>query len=75
MIITQIETEKFLIVFDDMIAHVMINKKFGAIIKELFIRCRELNVSLVYITQSYFSVPEELRLNSTHTLSNNEDSW
>ena len=59
---------KILIVFDDMIAHVMINKKFGAIIKELFIRCRELNVSLVYITQSYFSVPEELRLNSTHYL-------
>ena len=59
---------KILIVFDDMIAHVMINKKFGAIIKELFIRCRKLNVSLVYITQSYFSLPEELRLNSTHYL-------
>ena len=59
---------KILIVFDDMIAHVMINKKFGAIIKELFIRWRKLNVSLVYITQSYFSLPEELRLNSTHYL-------
>ena len=59
---------KILIVFDDMIANVMSNKKFQAIIKELFIRCRKLNISLVFITQSYFSVPKDVRLNSTHYL-------
>ena len=57
-----------LIVFDDMIADIMANKKFQAIIKELFIRCRKLNISLVFITQSYFSVPKDVRLNSTHYL-------
>ena len=57
-----------LIVFDDMIADIMTNKRFQAIIKELFIRCRKLNISLVFITQSYFSVPKEVRLNSTHYL-------
>ena len=59
---------KKLIVFDDMIADIMTNKKFQAIIKELFIRCRKLNISLVFITQSYFSVPKDVRLNSTHYL-------
>ena len=44
----------------------MTNKRFQAIIKELFIRCRKLNISVVFITQSYFSVPKEVRLNSTH---------
>ena len=44
---------KILIVFDDMIADIMSNKKFQAIIKELFIRCRKLNISLVFITQSF----------------------
>ena len=46
----------------------MTNKKFQAIVKELFIRCRKLNISLVFITQSYFSVPKEVRLNSLHYL-------
>ena len=59
---------KILIVFDDMIADIMTNKKFQAIIKELFIRCRKLNISLLFITQSYFSVPKDVRLNSTHYL-------
>ena len=59
---------KSLIVFDDMIAGIMPNKKFQAIIKKLFIRCRKLNISLVFITQSYFSVPKDVRLNSTHYL-------
>ena len=59
---------KNLIVFDDMIADIMTNKTFQAIIKELFIRCRKLNISLVFITQSYFSVPKDVRLNSTHYL-------
>ena len=54
---------KTLIVFDDMIADMMTNKKFQAIIKDLFIRCRKF-----FITQSYFSVPKEVRLNSTHYL-------
>ena len=52
-------------VFDDMI---MNNKIFQTMVKELFIRCRKLNISLVFITQSYFSVPKEVRLNSTHYL-------
>ena len=42
--------------------------KFQAIIKELFIRCRKLNTSLVFISQSYFSVSKDVRLNSTHYL-------
>ena len=67
MIITKRKI-KILIVFDDMIAEVMTNKTFQAIIKELFIRCRKLSISLVFITQSYFSVPKEVRLNSTHYL-------
>ena len=57
---------KILIIFDDMIADIMSNKKFQAIIKNLFIRCRKLNISLVFITQSYFSVPKDVRLNSAH---------
>ena len=46
----------------------MTNTKFQSIIKELFIRCRKLNISLVFTTQSCFPVPEEIRLNSTHDL-------
>ena len=46
----------------------MTNKRFQAIIKELFVRCRKLNISPVFNTQSYFSVPKEVRLNSTHYL-------
>ena len=51
-----------------MIADILSNKKFQAIIKELSTRCRKLNISLVFITQSYFSVPKDVRLNSTHYL-------
>ena len=47
---------------------IMNNKKFKAIIKELFISCTKLNISLVFITQSYFTVPKDVRLNSTHCL-------
>ena len=57
---------KVLIVFDDMIADIMTNKKFQAIIKELFTSCRKLDISLVFITQSYFPVPKYVTLNSTH---------
>ena len=49
-----------------MIADIMDNKSFQAIIKEFFIRCRKLNISLALITQSYFSVPKDVRLNTTH---------
>ena len=49
-----------------MIADIMGNKRFQPIIKELFIRCR--NISLVFITQSCFSVTKDIRLNSTHYL-------
>ena len=61
-------TRKILIVFDGMIADVMTNKKFQSIIKDVFIRCRKQNISIVFITQSYFSVPKDVRLNSTHYL-------
>ena len=54
---------KILIAFDDMIADIMTNKKFQSIIKELFVRCRKLNISLAFITQSYFSVPKDVSLN------------
>ena len=54
--------------FGDVIADIMTNKRFQAIIKELFIRCRKLNISLVFITQSYVSVPKEVRINSAHYL-------
>ena len=57
---------KILIVFDNMIADIMANKKFQSIIKELFIRCRKINISFVFITESDFSVPKDVRLNSTH---------
>ena len=59
---------KILIVFDDMIANIMTKKNFQAIIKKLFIRCRTLDTSLVFITQSHFSVSKDVRLNSTHHL-------
>ena len=59
---------KILIAFDDMIPDIMTNRRLQAIIKELFIRCRKLNISFVFITQSYFSAPKDVRLNSTHYL-------
>ena len=57
---------KVLIVFDDMIADIINSNKFKAIIKELFVRCKKLNISIVFITQSYFRTPKDARLNSTH---------
>ena len=59
---------KILIVCDDMIADTMTNKKFQAIIKEFFIRCRKLKLSFVFIPTSYFNVPKEVRLHLTHYL-------
>ena len=57
---------KMLIVFDDMVADIINNKKLNSIITKLFIRGRKLNNSLVFIMQSYFKVPKDVRLNSTH---------
>ena len=55
-----------LIVFDDMIADIINNKKLNPVVTELFIRGRKLNISIVFITKSYFKVPKDVRLNSTH---------
>ena len=58
--------KKVLIVFDDMIADIEYNKNFKRIIKELFYRSRKINVSIVFIMQSYFTTLKDARLNSTH---------
>ena len=56
---------KILIVFDDMVADMINNKKIDSIATELLIRGRKLNISLVFITQSCFKVSKDVRLNST----------
>ena len=58
---------KILIVYDDMIAHMINNKKLNSVVTELFIRGRKLYISLVFITESYFKVPRDVRLNTTHS--------
>ena len=58
--------QKILIIFDDMIVDILSNKKLNPIVTELFIRGRKLNISLAFITQSYFAVPKDIRLHSTH---------
>ena len=57
---------KIVIVFDDMITDMINNKKLNPIVTELFIRGRKLNISIAFIMQSYFKVPKDVRLNSTH---------
>ena len=57
---------KILIIFDDMIADMFNNKKRNPVVTELFIRGRKIGISIVFITQSYFKVPKDVRLNSTH---------
>ena len=57
---------KILIVFDDLIAGMINNKKLNSVVTDLFIRGRKSNISLVFITQSYFKVLKNVRLNSTH---------
>ena len=54
---------EILIVFDDMIADMIKNKNLNSIVTELFIRGRKLNISLVFITQPYFTVPKDVRMN------------
>ena len=60
------KNREILIIFDDMIADMLCNKKRNAIVTELFIKGRKLNISLIFITQSYLTVPNKIRLNSTH---------
>ena len=57
---------KVLVIFDHMIADMINNKKLNPIVTELFFRGRKLNISIVFIMQSYFKVPKDVRLNSTH---------
>ena len=60
------DKENKIIVFDDMIADMIHNKKFSSVVTELFIRGRKVNISLVFITQSYFKVSKDIRLNTSH---------
>ena len=62
-----IKKRKILIVCDDMIADMINNNKLNPIVTGLFIRGRKLNISIVFISQSYFKVPKDVRLNSTHS--------
>ena len=57
---------KILTVFNDLIADMLSNAKLNPVVTELFIRGRKLNISLVFITQYYFAVSKNVRLNSTH---------
>ena len=61
-----IKKRKVLIIFDDMIANMINNNKLNPVVTELFIRRRKLNFSIVFITQFYFKVSKDVRLNSTH---------
>ena len=63
-----IKRRKVLIVFDDMIADMINKNKLNPVVTELFIRGRKLNISIAFISQSYFKVPKNVRLNSTHFL-------
>ena len=57
---------EILIVFDEMIPDMLSNRKLNPIVPELFIRGRKLNISLVFIRESYFAIPKNTRMNSTH---------
>ena len=59
---------KILIAFDDMVTDIMSDKKVQVILKELFIRWRKLNISLIFYHTDLFYVPKDVRLNSTHYL-------
>ena len=56
---------KILTVFDDIVANVINNKILNSMLTELFIRSSKLNISIIFITQSYFKVPKDVRLNSS----------
>ena len=63
---SKIRKRKVLIFFDDMISHVMSDKKAQQVLKELFVRFRKLNISFCFLTQSHFSVPKDVRFNCAH---------
>ena len=65
-IIIQTKKRKLLIDFDDMIADMLSNKRLNPMVTELFIRVRKLSISLVFITQSYFAVSKDIKLDCTH---------
>ena len=58
--------KKKLIVFDDMIGDMLSKKNFNPIVTELFIRCRKLNIYLIFIMKPYFAIPKNIRINPTH---------
>ena len=58
--------QKVLIVFDDMIADIISNKKLQPAVTELFFRGKKLNISLLFVTQSYLPIPKDVRLNTTY---------
>ena len=59
---------KILSVFDDMITDMLRNKNLNSVVTEVFIRGEKLNISLVFMNQSYFAVPKKnVRINSTHS--------
>ena len=62
----QIEKSKILIIFDDMIADMLSNKKVNPIVSELLMKVRKLNIFIVFVTQSYFAGSKNIRLNSTY---------
>ena len=64
---------KILTVFDDTIADMINKKRLNPIVTELFIRDRTLNISILYIIQSYFKVPKDVRINSTHFFHENSE--
>ena len=57
---------QILVVFNDMITNMLSNKKFNQTVTWIFIGGRKSNVSLLFMTQSYFGVPKDIRLYSTH---------
>ena len=60
------QENKILIVFDDLIADMIHNKNLDSVVTELLIRGRKLNISLFFVTQPYFKVPKDVRLNTNH---------
>ena len=60
------QVNKILIVFDDLIADMIHNKNLDSVVTELLIRGRKLNISLFFVTQPYFKVPKDVRLNTNH---------
>ena len=61
-----VKKRKVVTVLDDLIADMIHNKKFIPVVTKLFVRDRELNISLVFITKSYFKLPKYVKQNTTH---------